>query len=469
MRNFIIKILSLCLIISTALFIGTGCVEKSITDEQGLKYKLNKDRESYTLIDGTSSNNVEIEIPSFINDKPVTHIGDDAFYDCDNLISIVVPDTVISIGAAVFYDCDNLISVTLSDSLISIGEKAFWGCRNKAATIPTLAISYMHIYLETVTIIGEGSIKDGAFSSCTSLINVTIDNNVTSIDNQAFFNCRSLASVTIGNGVTSIGSQAFAWCCNLTSIEIPDSVTNIGNYAFSNCYKLVEVINKSPHITITKSSSSNGCVGYYALSVYNSDSGITESQLINDNGYIIRTEGYEKVLIGYAGSSTELTIPNYVTKIYEYAFYYSNSLKSITITSNVKSIGDNAFYYCKELSSIIIGNGVTSIGSCAFYKCSRYLRSIRIPNGVKSIGDYAFNDCEGLRTVTIGNGVTSIGKGAFSDCDSLTSVTLSDTSTWYRTTSFSDFKNKTNGIYTNLTDASTNVTYFITGYYFYKS
>ena len=220
------------------------------------------------------------------------------------------------------------------------------------------------------------SIDSSAFRNSSSLTSVEIPDSVTSIGEGAFNGCYSLTSVVIPDSVTSIGDGAFYYCISLTSVVIGDNVTSIGKSAFYDCDKLVEVINKSAHITIEKGSFSNGYVGYYALVVYNSDSGITESQLINDNGYIVYTEGNEKILVGYSGEGTFLVLPTYITKINSYAFYYCTSLTSVTIGNNVTSIGDYAFEYCSSLTSVVIGDSVTDIGKEAFYEC-RSLTSIK--------------------------------------------------------------------------------------------
>lgn len=145
-------------------------------------------------------------------------------------------------------------------------------------------------------------------------------------------------------------------------------------------------------------------------------------------------------------------------------------LTEITIPDYVTSIDDYAFYYCSSLKSVVIGNGVTSIGEDVFYGCSG-LTSIVIPDGVTSIGDETFRGCSSLKRVEIGNGVTSIGNGAFYGCNSLTSITFKDTSTWYRTTSSTDWENKMGGTETSVTSPSNNATYFKStydDYYWYK-
>ena len=123
-----------------------------------------------------------------------------------------------------------------------------------------------------------------------------------------------------------------------------------------------------------------------------------------------------------------MVIPNSVTSIGEYAFYYCSGLTSVTIPNSVTSIGYGAFWGCSGLTSVTIPNSVTSIGIHAFSYCSR-LTSVTIPNSVTSIGERAFWHCSGLTSVTIGNSVTNIGDYAFSDCSGLTSVTIGNSVT----------------------------------------
>ena len=87
---------------------------------------------------------------------------------------------VTTIGNHAFYDCDSLTSVTIPDSVTTIGYEAFYGC--------------------------------------TSLTSVNIPDSVTSIGNFAFADCTRLTSVNIPDSVTSIGERAFSWCTRLTSV-----------------------------------------------------------------------------------------------------------------------------------------------------------------------------------------------------------------------------------------------------------
>ena len=385
----------------------------------------------------------ECDLTSVVIGDGVTSIAPYVFYNCDSLTSIEIPDSVTSIGKMAFSGCSSLISVVIGEGVTSIVSEAFYNCSRLTSVYITDIVAWCNISF--------GNINANPLYYATNLYlnnelitELVIPDSVTSIGNHAFYGYNVLTSVKIGNGVTSIGEYAFAFCDGLTSVIIPDNVTSIGksafeycvnltnmvignsvrriyDYAFSRCYKLIDVCNKSS-LNISIGSSYNGNIGDYAKNIYTPSSG--GSKLSNDNGYIVYTEGEERILVGYNGTETDLVLPSYITQIYQYAFYGFDSL-----------------------TSVVIGDGVTSIGNYAFYGCDS-LPSITIPDSVTGIGNYAFYNC-----------------------DSLTSVIFKETSTWYRTPQLLYFTNKTKGTQTDVTISSCNATYFKStyiNYYWYK-
>ena len=133
-------------------------------------------------------------------------IPEDAFYNCDDLTSVTIPDSVTSIGAYAFYSCSSLSSVTIGESVTSIGNYAFEDCYAlTSVTIP-----------DSVTSIGEG-----AFNSCSSLSSVTIGESVTSIGDYAFYYCLKLSYVRYeGVSAPSYGSSCF-YGTSVTSVSVP--------------------------------------------------------------------------------------------------------------------------------------------------------------------------------------------------------------------------------------------------------
>ena len=96
-----------------------------------------------SAFDATIIRNEYIDGKGYIDfDAPITSIGYRAFYDCNSLTSITIPNSVTSIGDSAFYNCSSLTSVTIPDSVTSIGSYAFKGCEGLTSiTIPDSVVS----------------------------------------------------------------------------------------------------------------------------------------------------------------------------------------------------------------------------------------------------------------------------------------------------------------------------------------
>ena len=238
----------------------------------------------------------------------------------------------------------------------------------------------------TLTISGSGKIEDYRsdidqpwYSNRSDITSVIIEPGVTSIGSQAFYYCSNLTSITIPSGLTSIGEMAFFYCSALTSVTIPNSVISIGNFAFGSCTGLKSITIPSS-VTSIENNVFQDCTGLTNITVDSSN-----PSFCSESGVLFNKD---KTTLIYCprGKTGSYTIPDGVTAIEDYAFYYCSGLTSVTIPSSVTSIGVSSFQHCTGLTSITIPNSVTSITNLAFWDCSS-LTIVYIPSGVNFVPD----------------------------------------------------------------------------------
>jgi len=224
------KFLAIVLAAMMLLVCFAGCGKKqetgvaNLTDNtvdnvyNGFAYETNEDGD-YTIIGyvlETTKDSV-LTIPTTINERPVTAIGDGAF-KANLAKKINIPEGIVTIGMTAFFDCDNLTDVKLPSTVTSVGEAAFANCDKLVRC--TLAANMTEI-------------PDYMFRNCTALTYFTMTEKITSIGTGAFMGCTSLKRIKdIPAGLTSIGDCAFIGCV-MDYIDLPASLTTIGEYILS--------------------------------------------------------------------------------------------------------------------------------------------------------------------------------------------------------------------------------------------
>lgn len=233
-----------------------------------------------------------------------------------------------------------------------------------------------------------------------------------------------IETVNIENGVTSIGSYTFYACRNLKSITIPDSVTGIGEEAFESTAYYED-----------DSKWENGVlyIGNHLIKAENDElkqAGIS-NYTVNSGTKTIADSAFSSCGV------TSITVPDSVTSIGRFAFYFCDELVNITLPDSVTSIGDNAFYATylynewygnsEQCNVLYIGHHLIKADEWALNQAiskNNISSDYVVKSVTKTIADNAFEGCESLTGITLPDSVASIGNCAFEKCSSLTDITI---------------------------------------------
>ena len=148
----------------------------------------------------------------------------EAFLECTNIKSVILPNTLTAIGTQAFWG-SSLVSISIPASVEEIRGSAFFGCSS----------------LKTVTFEKGSKLKTVAgFSHCTSLTTIEIPASVETIEDQAFEGCSLLATVTFEKGSQLKTVDGFSNCTALTTVDMSacTQVTRIEYRAFYEDSKL---------------------------------------------------------------------------------------------------------------------------------------------------------------------------------------------------------------------------------------
>ena len=407
-KTFITSIIIPNSIICIGDYAFTDCNNLIYNEYDNASYLGNEDNPYLVLVKANTT-----EITSCDINVKTKFIHALAFYNCNKLENIIVPNNILSIGARTFSYCSSLKSITIP----------FVG----ATSVGTENSHFGYIF-------GAFTYEHNSSNVPTSLESVSIFSS--SISDNAFYGCKYLKNITISNDTTKIGNNAFVQCTGLKNIYYNGTIEDWCNITF-------EDIDSSP---------------YYASDFY----------ILDENGIIENNSNKYSLL-------TKIEIPNTVTKIGDYQFFNFKNVTSATIPNSVTSIGDYAFGSCSNLSDITLGNSLTKIGDWAFNSCGRLkniyyngtiknwcditfeymganpivnydtnfymlnnnngtvehnknkyslLTTIEIPSTVTKIGDYQFYRFYNVTSITIPSSVKIIGKSAFYECSGLNYVSL---------------------------------------------
>ena len=164
-------------------------------------------------------------VKKLVVEDGITSIGNDAFSDCESLVSAELAEGITSIGDGAFTGCYDLEKINIPNSVTSIGYDAFDSCW----TLPSLELPSGLSKLESSAV------------SFTAIKELTVPHGVKVVDSYLVAYNDNLTTVTLEEGVEEIWHRAFWGCEKLNNITIPRSVKKIEEEAFLECTSLKSV------------------------------------------------------------------------------------------------------------------------------------------------------------------------------------------------------------------------------------
>ena len=295
----------------------------------------------------------------------ITSIGDSAFEGCANLRHITMPSTLTEIGSYAFRNTA-FKELTISASVASIGNGAFAGAGN----LKTLNFATNDTFVSVLYSIGESAFAE------TSVEEVNLPINVRNIGKKAF-DSTPLRKVTINNPNAKIGEDAFPSATQFHVIGGSETEKNLRALGYTNIITDVaneynSLLNRElggtftytvayPNIYVSSYSGNGGKVTIPRVIDYTADDGtVTKNMAVNGLQYntfdwsndkykvysLVLPEGIYAVNASAfinCKNLSEVTFPDTLTKIDQFAFTATNLKGTIKFGMNVISIGVSAF------------------------------------------------------------------------------------------------------------------------------
>ena len=315
---------------------------------------------------------------------------------------------VYGIAEEGFSSCYSLVEVTVPGSVVLIGKKAFSFCKNLK---------------EIVLSDGLIGIDEEAFDNCEALPSVVLPDTVTNVGSYAFSFCPALKSVKLSDNLSVLGRSVFYECTALTEITIPASVQKIGEQTFRNC-KLLKTATVSGHVCGEMMFAD--CPSLESVTFLDRECVIPHyaNTVCNQTGE--GTKGtYSGTIRGYVGSTAEE-----YANVNHYRFEPLDPENVVTTPpvdySGMPDVFDENHTYTsggiryEYMGDFVQVCGYVNADLPAEFKIPRNVAGIP----VQAIGEKAFAGMKNVQSVTIPLSVRELGSDAFCGCPDLKKVTV---------------------------------------------
>lgn len=342
----------------------------------------------------------------------VTKLEECAFYSCEKLESVIIPEKVEVLELECFANDTNLKSVTFNKNLKTIKKNCFnWCASLKKVELPK-GLERIENEAFGMTAISSialpSTLKHLSGFSGTKIKSVNVPASVETIDDHCFADCEYLKTVSLHNGLKKIGDCAFFYCDSLKSLKIPSTVTSIEGDAFVET-RITELVlpRNLKHLDNSKSD-----FGVFPDSLKKLTISKSNKYFSTRNGLLYNKKLTKFLYYPNRRGLKKLVFPKTVTSIRGNAFSGAD-LKKVVVGGRMKRVGKYAFAH-SDIDIVVFGKGLRILDSYSFYFAQ--VRKIVLPNTVKKIEKAACR-ASSLRVINIPKSVRSIGAEAFFGAD----------------------------------------------------
>lgn len=333
-------------------------------------------------IDGYRGWESDLVIPEEIDGFKVSIIGLYAFSKNKVLKSVEISKGIEGILEGSFFNCTNLESVKLPDTITSIGPDVFSGTKwlkkmrktsdNHIVIVNNVLLDGKEAEGKTIIPTGAAIVAEGAFQENKNITSVVIPKGITKISQSAFNGCGRLEEVQLPEEITDIDEYAFSYCYNLKDIHLPSSVRTLGTATFRDCTSL-ESIKIPEGITAINEYCFYGCVNLKSVEIpktvtqfggeaFKQTKWLEEEGRKAKDGLVI----INNILIDGTYAAGDIVVPEGVKIIASYAFSECVGMNSLTISEGVTTIESYILNFSSKLEYIKLPKSVTEISIVAF-------------------------------------------------------------------------------------------------------
>jgi len=304
-------------------------------DISGICYYLNADNNTAEVTQKRPRYSGDVVIPSLVTydgkQYTVTSIGRSAFNYCQELTSLVLPNTIKEIGDGAINYCTLLTSIAIPNSVEKIGAGVFSGDTSlekielQSDNRNFKCEDYMLLTYDGKNLLQVLPKKEGVFE---------VPSTITTIASCALQGCGKITSVILPSSLLKIEEGAFH-NLSISEISIPQNVSIIEEGAFELCYGLKNILVEKGNPNFV------------------SEGGLLMDAAKNTIIATVVQDSYE--------------FPSTVTRIGKYCFSGLKTTK-VVIPNSVKVIGEDSYFSCQKLENVVIGESVelieSSFGGC---------------------------------------------------------------------------------------------------------